>query len=125
MDRAAQARAFIADTTADPLGLAFRIAVLRGLRRGEICGLRWCDIDLDAGTISVEQTVLQLGGRVVTGGRPKTTGSKRVVYLDAATVALLRQHRQAWLKTRLKASTAWQDWDLVFCRDDGSPWPPD
>lgn len=71
MDRAAQARAFIADTTADPLGLAFRIAVLRGLRRGEICGLRWCDIDLDAGTISVEQTVLQLGGRVVTGGRPK------------------------------------------------------
>jgi len=39
-------------------------------------------------------------------------------------VALLRQHRQAWLKTQ-KAGAAWQDWDLVFCREDGPPWPPD
>ena len=38
---------------------------------------------------------------------------------------MLRAHRKAQVAARLRASTAWQDNDLIFCREDGSPWPPD
>jgi integrase len=121
---AAQARRFMARAAADPLGLMFRIAVLRGGRRGELCGFRWSDSDLDAGYLAVERPLLQLGGRIVEG-RPKTRDSERKVWLDDATLALLREHRKAQLAARLRAGSAWLDNDLVFCREDGSPWPPD
>lgn len=120
---AAEAARFLAATASDPFGLMFRIVVLRGVRRGEL-GFRWSGADLDAGYLAVERTVLQIGGTVVEG-QPKTRASGRRIWLDAATVALLRAHRKAQLAERLRASTAWQDNDLIFCRADGSPWPPD
>jgi integrase len=121
---AAEAARFLAASTGDPLGLMFRIAVLRGSRRGELCGFRWTGSDLNAGYLSVDRPLLQLGGQIVEG-KPKTKKSARKVWLDAETVRLLREHRKALFATRLRAGDAWQDNDLVFCRDDGSPWPPD
>jgi integrase len=102
----------------------FRIAVLRGSRRGELCGFRWTGSDLDAGYLSVDRPLLQLGGQIVEG-KPKTKKSARKVWLDAETLRLLREHRKAQFAARLKAEDVWQDKDLVFCRGDGSPWPPD
>ena len=58
-------------------------------------------------------------------GSPKTRDSARKVWLDQVTVRLLREHRKAQLAARLRAGEAWSDSDLVFCRDDGSPFPPD
>lgn len=125
---AAQAARFLAAAADDPLGLLFRLVVLRGARRGEAVGLRWSAADLDAGYVAVHRPILQLGGEVVEG-RPKSTAGpvagERRIYLDAATVALLKAHRKAQLAMRLRASTAWLDNDLIFCREDGSPWPPD
>jgi integrase len=121
---AAEAARFLATLAEDPLGLMFRIAVLRGSRRGELCGFRWTDSDLDAGYLTVDRPLLQLGGQIVEG-KPKTRSSGRKVWLDAETVRLLREHRESQLAARLKAGDAWQDNDLVFCKDDGSPWPPD
>jgi integrase len=121
---AAQAARFLAATVDDPLALVFRLVLLRGVRRGEALGFRWAGTDLDAGYLTVQSTVLQLGGEV-TEGRPKTRGSERRIWLDALTIALLRAHRRAQLAARLRASTAWADNDLIFCRADGSPWPPD
>jgi integrase len=120
---AAEAARFLRSCEGDPFGLMFRIVVLRGARRGEL-GFRWAGAGLDAGYLTVEKTVLQIGGAVVEG-QPKTAASGRRIWLDAATVTMLRAHRKAQLAARLRASTAWQDNDLVFCRDDGSPWPPD
>ena len=120
----AEASRFLDASRGDPLHLMFRIAVLRGLRRGELVGLRWADADLDAGELTLAHTILQLGGRIVPG-TPKTAGSERKVFLDAATAELLRQHRRAHLAERLRAGAAWEDGDLVFAREDGSPWPPD
>jgi hypothetical protein len=74
--------------------------------------------------LTLSHTVLQLGGKI-TPGTPKTEGSARKIFLDAVTAELLRQHRKAQLAARLLAGAAWQDNDLIFCRDDGSPWPPD
>jgi integrase len=119
----AEAAAFLAATAPDPLGLMFRIAVLRGLRRGELCGLRWASADLDAGVLVVEHTILELDGHLV-DGVPKTAAGVRRVYLDAETAELLRGHRKSQLAARLRAGGDWQDHGLVFARFDGTPWRP-
>jgi integrase len=102
----------------------FRIAVLRGGRRGELCGFRWAGADLDAGYLTVDRPILQLGGQLVEG-KPKTRQSARKIWLDSETVRLLREHRKAQLAIRLRAGAAWHDSDLIFCREDGMPYPPD
>jgi integrase len=122
----AEAARFLAYVHAagDPLALLYRIAVLRGCRRGELCGLRWADAGLDRGVLTVERTLLQLGGKLA-DGRPKTKAGERLVILDAETAGLLREHRKAQLAARLRVGEAWQDRDLIFCQDDGRPWNPD
>jgi integrase len=96
-----------------------------GAAGGELVGFRWSASDLDAGYLGVGKTILQLGGTITQEDKAKTRTSKRKVWLDAETVGLLRAHRKAQLAARLRAGEAWQDNDLVFCRDDGSPFPPD
>lgn len=67
-----------------------RLAALTGMRRGELCALRWSDIDLEAGTMEVARSVV-----VVPGGlaeKTPKTGRTRSVALDAVAVALLRHH---------------------------------
>jgi integrase len=133
----AQAAQFIVATNDDPMGLMFRIAVLRGCRRGELCGFRWADTELDkpyrdpatgqertGALLTVERPIVQLGGKLHES-KAKTRAGKRRVFLDHDTADLLREHRKAQLKLRLKAGEAWQDNDLVFCQDDGRPWNPD
>jgi integrase len=120
----AEAQRFLAYTQDKPLGLLFRTVVLRGARRGEGLGFCWGASDLDAGYLGVVRTVLQEGGEIIEG-RPKTRAGERRIYLDAVSVQRYRAHRKAQLTERLRASTAWQDNDLIFCRADGSPWPPD
>ena len=86
---AAEARQFLTATADDPLGLMLRIVVLRGARRGEAIGFRWAGANLDAGYLTVDRPVLQIGG-AVTEGKPKTRSGERKIWLDAMTVALLR-----------------------------------
>jgi integrase len=72
----------------DPLfGLYVRIAVAIGARRAEVCGLRWSDIDLDAGSLSVQRSYLAIPG--AKGDRPTKTRSARTVSLDPDTIAAL------------------------------------
>jgi hypothetical protein len=68
--------------------------------------------------------VLLVGADVIEG-RPKSQAGERLIWLDAETVRLLREHRTAQLRARMKAGTAWQGNDLIFCQDDGTPWKPD
>jgi integrase len=121
---AAEARQFLAASADDPLRLLFRIIVLRGARRGEAVGLRWSGADLDAGYVRVERPVLLVGADVIES-RPKSRAGERLIWLDAETVRLLRTHRETQGLERQFAGEAWQDNDLVFCRDDGTAWKPD
>jgi integrase len=120
----AQARQFIDATAADPLGLAFRVALLTGVRRGELLGLTWACADLESGVLSIERTLLELGGKL-TEGRPKTRAGERRVYLGPETAALLRKHRETQELEQQFAGEGWQDHGLIFCRSDGTPWRPD
>lgn len=73
----------------DPLYHVWHLAVVTGMRRGEIHGLRWEDVDLDAGVLWVRRQRIEVGG-VVHEQAPKTGASEAPVHLDAATVEILR-----------------------------------
>lgn len=123
---AKEAATFIAVTADDPLGLMFRIAVLRGARRGELCGFRWSTpgTDLDRGVLVVERPILQLGGKIAES-RAKTVAGARKVFLDKETARLVRIHHDAQVLQALEADAVWNDNDLIFCQPDGRPWNPD
>jgi integrase len=73
-------------------GLMWRLVGLRGLRRGEACGLRWTDLDLDHATFHVRQQLIEHDGGLH-ASPPKSAASRRTLALDKQTVALLRAHR--------------------------------
>jgi integrase len=95
------------------------------MRRGEVLGLRWRDLDLDnpeGPRLSVSQTVVA-PDRKIEFSTPKT-GHGRVVSLDPATVEVLKQHRVRQLEHRLALGKDYVDHDLVFCEVDGQPIQP-
>lgn len=95
------------------------------MRRGEGLGLRWSDLQLDAGIAEVRQTVSSIGHAVQISPRTKT-GSGRSVPLSVQTAAALREHRLRQGEVRLaKGLGAAPDESLVFARVDGSPMHPD
>jgi integrase len=85
----------------------------RGLRRGEVCGLRWSDVHLDAGRLSIVQTHVVVSQKVVVS-EPKTAAGRRSVPLDAELVRILRAHRARQIEERLLAGPSWEDSGLVF-----------
>ena len=97
---------------------------MRGLRRGEAAGLRWSDLDLDAGTLTVTGQLQQLGGRLV-AGPPKSDAGRRVIALDKTTIAALREHRLRQQAERAAARTWWAETGYVFTTRAGKPVGPD
>ena len=94
------------------------------MRRGEALGLRWSDVDLDAGRLRVVQTITQVRSKVSIG-EPKTTRGRRSIALDDGTVAVLRAHRKLMLEERLLVGPDFTDEGLVFHHPDGSCLRPD
>ncbi|MER7126697.1 tyrosine-type recombinase/integrase [Micrococcus luteus] len=119
-----QVAVFLAAAVGDPLGLLYRLALLRGLRRGEGCGVRWPDLDLVAGRMRIEQTILQLGDRIVID-TPKTAAGRRTVSLDAETVRLLKAHSEVQRRERFAAAGDYVDHGLVFAQPTGEPISPE
>ena len=101
----------------------WHLAVTTGLRRGELLGLRWQDLDLDQATLRVRQNLVEVDGRLVFQ-EPKTKSGRRSVALFPVTVQKLREHRTIQLQQRLQAGPAWDDHDLVFSTPDGKPLYP-
>src|SRR5271157_673899 len=97
----AEAARFLAYTDGDPMGLMFRVMVLRGCRRAELVGFRWAGADLDRGVLTVARPILQLGGRLHEEATAKSRAGDRLVFLDARTAGLLREHRTAQLRERM------------------------
>ena len=119
-----QLQRFLAAIGGHELAALFWVAAATGMRRGEVIGLRWADVDFDAATVSVRQSITQAGGELRVGA-PKTKRGERVVPIDARSMEILRRHRVAQAHSRLAVGAAWTDLDLVFTRADGTPVRPD
>jgi integrase len=89
---AAQTARFLHSAREHRLYAAFHLVALRGLRRAETAGSRWCDIDLDNRVLMVTHTIQRINERLM-HCPPKTRSSRRMVVLDRATVKELRRHK--------------------------------
>jgi integrase len=103
------------------LGALFSVALSVGLRQGEALGLRWEDVDLEGGTLTVRKTLQRIAGEFVLL-EPKTARSRRTIALPSVAVRALRTHRARQMEERLMAGSMWEDeWDLVFTTATGRP----
>lgn len=91
---------FLRVAESDRLGAAFRLAGYTGMRRGELAGLRWSDVDLDAGWVRVANQRVEVHGGT-SDAPPKTKSGERVIPLDPGTVARMLDHRHAWELERM------------------------
>ncbi len=121
---AEQLSAFLQGVADDRLGAAYLLLATTGMRRGEALGLRWSDLDLDAGRAAIRQTLIAVNHEPMLG-TPKTAKGRRTISLDASTVAALREHRRRQAAERLQMGAGWTDLDLVFSRADGHPLHPE
>lgn len=115
---------FLASVEGHRLAPAFRLLAATGMRRGEVLGLKWDSVDLDAGRLSVRRSLIAVDDALVWSD-PKTARSRRSLSLDPETVAVLRAHRRRQLEERLAAGEMWQEHDLVFCTEAGEALHPD
>ena len=118
-------RRFLDLVSADERYPLWRLAASTGMRRGELLGLRWRDVDLDRARLQVSQQLAR-GGPSAAFGPPKTRAGRRNIALDPTTVEALRAQLRAQAPNRLAVGAAYRnDLDLVFTRVDGSPLDPD
>ncbi len=115
---------FLRSTAGDSLYAAMVLFATTGLRRGEVCGLRWQNVDLETGDLFVVETRTTAGNGVIEGAT-KTPKSRRRMSLDATTVGVLRQHKARQAELHLEAGPAWVGQGHVFTLDDGRPLHPD
>jgi integrase len=115
---------FLEVSSKDQWAALWHMAVLTGMRRGEILGLKWADLDLDRGLLAVKRTYSRGAGTAFDFGQPKTSHGRRTVVLPAALVDSLRAHRRAQLQLRLKQGSAYVDKDVVFADAEGNPVHP-
>ena len=118
-------REFFTAIRGERIYAALVVVATTGMRRGEVLGLRWRDLDLDAAQLSVVQTLTAVNGEAVIGPT-KTSRSRRTVYLDPQTVDVLREHRRRQREERLIAGPVWDSsTDLVFRDEVGGLVHPD
>ena len=116
---AADLKQFLAATKGTRLYPLWLTLALTGMRRGEALALRWEDVDLIAGRVSVHRSLVPLDGKVIVS-EPKTRRGNRLVSLDGTTVAELKRLRKTQREERLAWGPGWVDTGLVFTRENGA-----
>ena len=119
----ADARKLLDVVRGDRLEALYAVAIACGLREGEAFALRWEDVDLDGGTLTVRHALLRMKGRLELA-EPKTARSRRTIALPGSVVSVLRTHRTRQREERLAAGEDWQgeQWGgLVFATRIGTP----
>ena len=105
------------------LELPVFICAYLGLRRGELCGLRWSDVDLEHKTITIENTRTQVGKKEIEKGT-KTASSTRTLYLPDTLCDMLKAAKEHQQACRAEYKKAYDDNDYVVVMEDGRPFRP-
>jgi integrase len=115
-----EAKDFLAAVKGDRLEALFTVALAVGLRRGEALGLRWQDIDLNKGTLTVSNALQRIDGKLELVP-PKSEASRRTLALPGIALARLREHKIRQAEERLAAGATWTDTGFVFTTTLGTP----
>ena len=119
-----EAARFLEAIKGNRLFALFHLALGTGLRRGELLGLRWADVDLQRGYLTVNQVRVRAGAKTVSK-EPKTSGSRRTIALSKQVCETLKRHAAAQQEEKRVMGEAYTDNGLVFAGIDGSPLNPD
>ena len=114
----AQAVRFLGATQDDRYAAAFRVVIVGGLRRGEVCGLRWQDVDWSTGRLRIERQLVNLDHRWQATGTK--TGRAREVSLDAATIEALRRHEERQRAEFEAIPEVYANEGWMFAKEDGT-----
>jgi integrase len=118
-----EALAFLRSGRSDAFHPVFVLLLVYGMRRGEVLGLRWLDVDLEIGVIRVRQQLQRVGGSLRTAPVKTRAGNRDLPIVPLArSVLLVRQQKQA--ADREAFGRAWQDTGLVFTTRSGLPIEP-
>lgn len=109
-----QARRLLLAAHEHKLEALITVAITTGMRRGELMGLHWQDIDLEQGTIQIQRTVNRVGKFGMVVSEPKTSRSRRKIELPMFVVEVLKYHRERQQAIKKLAGNSWQDMDIVF-----------
>lgn len=120
-----QAKALIDVMDDGVYGCLFRLALSSGLRRSELCGLRWVDVDLDRGRLRVAQGLHRSPGKGLVVEEPKTEHSRREVALSQTGKEALRARKKGQAAEHLLAANLWTDTGYIFTDPWGRPVDPD
>ena len=118
---AQEARRLLAAAQDQRNAARWTVALAVGLRQSEALGLRWSDLDLERGTLSVRRGLHRVAGQGLVYEEPKSERSRRTLALPTQLVDALRAHRDAQRQERRDAGSLWQDHDLVFAQVTGQP----
>jgi integrase len=113
---------FLRATEATRLSAIWRLVAMTGMRRGEVLGLRWTDVDLDTARLSVRHAIVAVGYKMIES-TPKSH-SARVVDLDYDTVAALRRHHERQDDERAEWGADYENHGLVVAKQNGTPIHP-
>jgi integrase len=121
---AAEVGIFLASVREDRLYAAWLLLATLGLRRGELLGLRWPDVDLTSGRIAIRHTLVMVDGKPVMA-EPKTAKGRRSLTLAPQVLEALRVHRARQAAERLSWGADYTDSGLVVTTEDGRPMHPE
>ena len=120
---AGQLAAFLASVCSDRLFALWRLLAMTGMRRGEALGLRWDDLDMEAGQLSIRRALVPVNG-VARICEPKTKRGRRTIALDPETLAALAAHAARQADERSQSGEAWLEAGYVFVRANGEALQP-
>ncbi len=116
---------FLEAAKSTPYYALFYLALFTGMRRSELLALRWCDVDLTLGQISVNKGLHRLHDGKFVSTQPKTAKGRRTIALPPSASLTLGEHRENQQRTQLALGRIVNESDLVFPQLDGSPLLPD
>jgi integrase len=114
-----QRKAFLNAVKDDRLSPLWYLSAMTGMRRGEAIGLRWIDVDLEAGRLSVRRALIPINREVVVS-EPKTAKGRRVIAIDPGTVGILQAQAARQLLEQSEWDEAWIETGLVFTAENGA-----